>query len=188
MKAFLRRTRAPFLSTSSGAEIAEAAVILPILFMLLLSIYWFGRAFLIYGAINHAAREGARTAAVPGCANCNAACTWPGSSLPCDAAIVQVVNSSLQAANLNPSQAQPSTQKPPPRPCPGVDPPGICATASGGQFTICRNMLLNRGNTSPPVCGVIVSFQYPYQFVLPFTSLNNQKIMLKAEVEMRGED
>jgi hypothetical protein len=49
-------------------------------------------------------------------------------------------------------------------------------------------MLLNQNATSPAVCGVIVSFRYPYQFVLPFTSLNNQRIQLKAQVEMRGEE
>ena len=41
-----------------GAEIAEAAVVLPLLFMMLFGIYWFGRAYNIYATINHAAREG----------------------------------------------------------------------------------------------------------------------------------
>jgi TadE-like protein len=176
------------LRSDQAAEIAEAAVILPVLFMLLFSIYWFGRAYMIYGAINHAAREGAQTAAVPACANCNGSCTWPGTALPCDATVVQAVNDSLRAANLDPTQAIPSTPSPTPQPCPGVVPEGVCSQASGGQFTICRNMRLNQGASSPPVCGVIVSFQYPYQFVLPFTSLNNQRIQLKAQVEMRGED
>src|SRR5258708_22425440 len=188
MKAFLRRTRAPFLSTSSGAEIAEAAVILPVLFLVLFSIYWFGRAFSIYGTINHAAREGARTAAVHACANCSAGCVWQGSALPCDALVVQAVNNALDAAHLDPTQAQPFPPNPTPSVCPGVVPEGTCATAAGGGFTICRNVLLDRNSAAPPVCGVIVSFRYPHQFVLPFTSLNNQRILLKAEAEMRGED
>jgi hypothetical protein len=33
----------------------------------------------------------------------------------------------------------------------------------------------------------MVTFQYPYQFVLPFTSLNNQQILLKAQAEAGGE-
>jgi hypothetical protein len=37
------------------------------------------------------------------------------------------------------------------------------------------------------VCGVSVSFQYPYQFWLPFTSLNNQRIQLQAVARMRME-
>jgi hypothetical protein len=181
--------RGKLLHADYAAEIAEAAVILPVLFMLLLSIYWFGRAYMIYGAINHAAREGAQTAAVPaGCANCGASGTWAGSALPDDNTVVQAVNNSLLVAHLDPTQAIPSTPSPTPQPCPGVVPEGVCSQASGGQFTICRNMQLNQGRSSPPVCGVIVSFRYPYQFVLPFTSLNNQRIQLKAQVEMRGED
>jgi hypothetical protein len=37
------------------------------------------------------------------------------------------------------------------------------------------------------VCGVAVTFQYPYQFWLPFTSLNNQQIMLTASARVRIE-
>ena len=43
-----------------GAEIAEAAAVLPLMFMILLGIFWFGQAFSIYGAITRAAQEGAR--------------------------------------------------------------------------------------------------------------------------------
>jgi Flp pilus assembly protein TadG len=53
---------------TTGSEIAEAALVLPILFMLLLGIYWFGRAFNVYATINHAAREGARVAVAQSCA------------------------------------------------------------------------------------------------------------------------
>jgi hypothetical protein len=172
-----------------AAEIAEAAVILPALLLLLFSIYWFGRAYSVYGAINHAAREGARTAATPaGCANCSITGTWSNSDLPDDPTVVQAVNNSLMAAHLDPAQAIPSAPTPTPQSCPDAIPEGVCAQATGGQFTICRNVLLNQGSTAPAVCGVIISFQYPHQFVLPFTSLNNQQILLKAQVEMRSED
>src|SRR2546426_912425 len=46
----------------SGAEIAEAAFVLPLVFMFLFGMVWFGRAFNIYTTITSAAREGARTA------------------------------------------------------------------------------------------------------------------------------
>ena len=174
------------LRTDRAAEIAEAAVILPALFMLLLSIYWFGRAYMIYGAINHAAREGAQTAAIPECANCSGSHTWSSTALPDDTVLVPAVNNSLLAAHLDPNQAIPSMPSPDPKHC--SNPEGICSQAQGGNFTVCRNVQLNQGTSSPPVCGEIVSFQYPYQFVLPFTSLNNQNIMLKAQVEMRSED
>ena len=41
---------------SCGTEIAETAVVLPLVFMLLLGIMWFGRAFNIYSTLNRAAR------------------------------------------------------------------------------------------------------------------------------------
>ncbi len=54
-----------------GAEIAEAAAVLPLMFMILLGIFWFGQAFSIYGAITRAAQEGARAGAAPYCATCS---------------------------------------------------------------------------------------------------------------------
>src|SRR5256885_13468088 len=94
-----RNLRFNQLHDATAAEIAEAAVILPMLFMLLLSIYWFGRAFSIHSTINHAAREASRTAASPSCANCVAACTWPGSSLPCDGSVADVVDHKIGRAS-----------------------------------------------------------------------------------------
>ena len=56
---------------SRGAEIAEAAAVLPLMFMMLLGIFWFGQAFSIYGAITRAAQEGARAGSAPYCVTCN---------------------------------------------------------------------------------------------------------------------
>jgi uncharacterized iron-regulated membrane protein len=58
------------LTGSVGSEIAEAALVIPIFFMIMLGIYWFGRAFNTYATINHAAREGARLAVAQTCATC----------------------------------------------------------------------------------------------------------------------
>ena len=51
------------LRSADGAEIAEAAMVLPLVFMLLLGIVWFGRAFNIYSTITQAAQQGAIAAA-----------------------------------------------------------------------------------------------------------------------------
>ena len=68
------------LRDASGAEIAEAAVVLPLLFMLLFGIMWFARAFNIYTTVNRAARQGALAAAANNCATCgNASRTQPTS-------------------------------------------------------------------------------------------------------------
>ena len=52
---------------------------------------------------------------------------------------------------------------------------------------ICRAVVLNPGFT-PQVCGTIVTFQYPFQFYLPFTSLNLQQITLTAYAQSRMEN
>src|SRR6266536_5332994 len=180
----------PLLRDSAGTEIAEAAFVLPVLFLFLLSIFWFGRAFSMSGSINHAAREGARVAAVPACGSCSPApgTVWSGSALPGDKSVVDAVNAALIAAHVDPTNAQPYSPNPAPVACEGVVPQGVCVTATGtapsAEINICRNVVLNQGNQSPPVCGVIVNFQYPYQLVRPFSK---QAVVLKAEVEMQGE-
>jgi TadE-like protein len=85
---------------TSGAEIAEAAVVLPLLFMLLFGIMWFARAFNIYTTVNRAAREGALAAAANNCATCG--------NVPLTGATIQtnIVNPILTAAHLDPAQVQ----------------------------------------------------------------------------------
>ena len=56
---------------TGGAEIAEAAAVLPLMFMILLGIFWFGQAFSIYGAVTGAAPEVARAGAAPYCTTCS---------------------------------------------------------------------------------------------------------------------
>jgi hypothetical protein len=85
---------------TTGAEIAEAAVVLPLLFMLLFGIMWFARAFNIYTTVNRAARQGALAAAANNCATC-------GNARQTQANIqTNVVNPILTAAHLDPAQVQ----------------------------------------------------------------------------------
>lgn len=176
------------LRGAAGSEIAEAALILPLLFMLLFSIYWFGRAFSIYGTINHAARMAALTAAAPACANC-AGGGWSGSGFPDDPTVNLVVTQALTAANLDPTQIKSVMPSPVPVACLNVQPEGVCNNPPVGSPTICRNVVLNPNSPqTQQACGMIVSFQYPYKFPLPFTSLNNQTILLKAQAETGGEN
>jgi hypothetical protein len=162
-----------------GAEIAEAAVVLPLLFMMLFGIYWFGRAYNIYATINHAAREGARMASAPTCASC-------GNSFLTVDAIADRVAQALQASKLDPTQVTNSGASR--LACAGG--PSSCLTPSGGRPNICVyfNIQLDTPAAGPAGCGVGVSFQYPYQFYFPFTSLHMQRINLPAEVQMEGED
>ena len=137
-----------------GVEIAEAAAVMPLMFMILLGIFWFGQAFSIYGAITRAAQEGARAAAAPPCTTCN-----PGTS-PTTMA-TNAVNNALTASRLDPSKVQSLL----------VAPVQLASTTSGTNG----------------VNGISVSFQYPFQFWLPFTSLNKQLILLSASARVRLE-
>jgi hypothetical protein len=174
------------LGRGDGAEIAEAALVLPLVFMFLLGIIWFGRAFNIYSTITQAAERGAATAARPACATCTpGGATWPGTNFPGDAVVDGAVLAVMQASSLDPSQISASPVSPtacsPPAP-----PNGGCAP-SASNITICRSVVLNPAGTVPQ-CGTIVSFQYPFQFNLPFTSLNMQPIILRAQAQSRMEN
>jgi hypothetical protein len=171
------------VSGSTGSEIAEAALVLPIFFMLMLGIYWFGRAFNTYATINHAAREGARIAVAQSCATCGT----PNQSQTTTQIAAQVAQS-LQASSLDPGQV--TNLGGAPMSCGGGS--ATCAQAANPKIWVCYNVQLQPPSSLPlnsgaPACGVSVQFEYPYQFSLPFTSLNNQQIMLNAGVQMRGE-
>ncbi|MGO9403965.1 MAG: TadE/TadG family type IV pilus assembly protein [Terriglobales bacterium] len=175
------RRFAQILQRTEGAEIAEAALVLPLVFMLLLGIVWFGRAFNIYSTIQQAAQQGAITAARASCATCG--------NTPATAATVDnVVSAVMQASSLDPTQIQASAS-PGLVACPSPPaPPGGACTATN-QIWICSNVWLNSTySTQPAQCGSVVSFQYPFQFYLPFTSLNLQQIVLSAEAQSRMEN
>lgn len=175
------------VSGTLGSEIAEAALVLPIFFLVLLGIYWFGRAFNTYATINHAAREGARLGVAQSCAMCTA----PGpNAQPTPNQIATQVAQALKASSLDPTQVTNlgATRNA----CGGGT--TTCQTPGAGQPQICvyYNVQLQpaaslAAGSGAPGCGVSVQFQYPYQFYLPFTSLNMQKIMLNAGVQMAGE-
>jgi TadE-like protein len=174
----IKRIAAKFGSTD-GAEIAEAAVVLPLVFMLLLGIIWFGRAFNIYSTIQQAAQQGAITAARASCATCG-----NPNAFPTNAEVHTAIYAVMQASSLDPTQIPTNSNPPNPMSC--VSPPVPC---TGTNITICRQVLLNpAAGIQPAQCGTIVSFQYPFQFYLPFTSLNMQNIKLSAQAQSRMEN
>src|SRR5712692_5966083 len=80
-----------------GAELFEAALVLPILLTLLLGMFWLGRAYNIYQTITRAAREGARFALAPSCGSC-------GNAFPTDSEVTTVINNALSAAAMDPAK------------------------------------------------------------------------------------
>lgn len=182
------KVRAQTLRGTEAAEIAEAALVMPVVFIFLLGIIWFGRAFNIYSTITQAAQQGAIAAARPMCATCSAPVTpWPGTNFPGDAAVSSTVVAIMQASSLDTSQILGSASTGVPIFCaiPST-PPGACSTTSN-NIKICREILLNQ-SPQIPVCGTTVSFQYPFQFYLPFTSLNLTQVVLSAQAQSRMEN
>jgi Flp pilus assembly protein TadG len=88
-------------ATETGAELVEAAFILPLLLTLLFGIFWIGRAYNVYQTITRAAREGARVAVAPSCATC-------GNSFPSNSSVTSAINDALQAASLDPANVSPA--------------------------------------------------------------------------------
>jgi Flp pilus assembly protein TadG len=166
---------------TAGAEIAETAVVLPLLFTILLGIFFFGRAYNIYGTITQAAMQGARAAVAPQCATCG------NQALPADQVATNVVAPVLQASHLDPALVQVLT--PAACACGSVacgssvacDPAGVSATPS---ICVQQNVTLSTTGGAQQ-CGTSVAFQYPYGFNLPFQSFTLQ---LKATAQMRGEN
>ena len=172
------------LGSADGAEIAEAALVLPLVFMLLLGIVWFGRAFNIYSTIQQAAQQGAITAARAPCATCG-----DGTTFPTDQTVDNAISAVMQASNLDPTQILASSSAPSPPSCVSSPPPPPAPCTFTNNITICRQVLLNfPASSQSPQCGTMVSFQYPFQFYLPFTSLNMQQIKLAAQAQSRMEN
>lgn len=91
--------RGPVFRDDSGAEIAEAAFVLPLVLVLIFGIMWFGRAFNIYSTLNRAAQEAAQAGAMQTPATL-------GNTLPTQSDITtNVINPILIAAHLDPSSA-----------------------------------------------------------------------------------
>ncbi|TAM82462.1 MAG: pilus assembly protein [Acidobacteria bacterium] len=143
----------------SGAELVEAAVVLPILLMLLLGIVTFGRAWNVYQTITRAAREGAKSAVLTPCANsayCSGATNYTSTDI-----WTNFVGPVLQSDNLDPT------------------------LVANSSITYVQ---MDPNGTPPHVCGIELTFAYPYTFSLPFTSVNLSTINLSTTVRMRLEN
>jgi hypothetical protein len=175
-------------------------MILPLLFMVIMAIFWFGQAYRIYGTITHAARQGARAAVAPVCATCAQPSSANGT--PATQNAVNAVTSAMAAAHLSTTNLQALGS---------WTPPALCACGSsspsctGGSVQCDQTVATNNGVcvqpnvqlaystgvpvTGPGTCGTSVSFRYkyPYRFVIPYTTLDLGNITLPADAQMRVE-
>jgi hypothetical protein len=180
------RLRHKFRGTD-GAEIAEAALVMPVVFIFLLGIIWFGRAFNIYSTITQAAQQGVLVAARPVCASCTATAGLNG-EFQKDTPVVDAVSAVMQASSLDMTQVSAGA------------PIAGCSTTNSIQ--ICRELVLSAPSggapqfCSPPgqpplqsqVCGATVSFRYPVALSVPFTSLAAGSVTLNAQAQSRMEN
>jgi len=179
------KTLASHLKSTEASEIAEAAMVLPLVFMLVLGIIWFGRAFNVYSTIQQAAQQGAIAAARDSCATCGSA---PLSQLPAAGTVDTAVSNVLQADNLSLSQIQTwkaNTPTPGLVSCPLPAPPFSC-NLSANKIWVCSSVLLNSA-TQPAQCGAVVSFKYPFSFnLLSLTSLGSVTMSAQAQSRMEN--
>ncbi len=166
------------LHETGGAEIAEAAAVLPLMFTIVLGIFWFGQAFQIYGTITRAAQDGARAAAAPYCSTCT-----PTNSAATNA--FNAVQAAMQAAHLDPTKI--ALPKNPPALVDCVSGNAVHCTNKNG-VCVQSHVWFSSLASNTPVCGVSVSFEYPFKSVLPFTSLNQKQLQLRAVGQVRLEN
>ena len=181
MMKFDRETARHLIHGCEGVEIAEAAAVMPVMFMVLIGIFWFGQAFSIYGAVTRAAQEGARAGTAPVCATCNA-----GTSGSANA--TAAIQAALSASKLDPTKARYPV---PPQILTACGGGASVSCASGGSTNFCIQspvQLTAPSAGQPALCGMSVSFQYPFQFWLPFTSLNKQTVWILGSARVHTED
>jgi Flp pilus assembly protein TadG len=176
----MRQTLRRLAAETRGAEIAEAAAVLPLMFMMLLGIFWFGQAFSIYGAITRAAQEGARAGTAPYCTTCTS------TNSPATNAY-NAVQAALTASKLNPALVRFPLPPPPSLISCSTGSPVSCPVSGTNICVQAPVQLSDTTSNATGVCGISVTFQYPFQFWLPFTSLNQNKMWLTASARMRME-
>ena len=160
LRGFPRRVRRILLA-DSAVELFEFALVAPLMLMLLLGIFWIGRAYNVYETITRAAREGARYAVLPSSAGAgNAYADTPSSACAAGTnAFNNCVSPVLTSSGLDPTKVQNYCQ---------------------------RTLWLE--NTNPRQCGVEINFTYPVQLAIPFTSLNGTTISIQTRAQMRQEN
>jgi Flp pilus assembly protein TadG len=177
-----------------GTEIVESAFVLPLVFMFVIGIIWFGLVFLIYGTLTQGTRAGAEAAVAPVCTTCG--------STPSPAASAQTaVYNALAAAHLSKSNlvawggTSPKWTPPVVCTCGSVTSSSACATAASCDTTVTDVCVQTNVQLSYPsqggagTCGVSVSarYQYPYHFSIPLTTLDIGNVLVPGQAQMRQE-
>jgi Flp pilus assembly protein TadG len=162
------------LGEESGAELVEAAFVIPILLMLLLGIVWIGRAYNVYETITRAAREGDRYAVLPSCISCS-----PSNAM---ATTYTSAGTTSTPACVGGTTYEFTNYVSPVLASSALDPTKV--------LNYCQQAVVLNPTSDPSAqeCGVQISFEYPVQFLIPFTSLNAATINIPTSATMRMEN
>jgi Flp pilus assembly protein TadG len=165
---------------TQGSEIAEMAMVLPVMFFVFLGIFWVGRMYNVYATINQAARQGARIAAQSTCGSC-------GDAAGTDGQVDTAVSNVLQSDFLNPTHITGPTTAPAPNNCSAIL--TATCTSTTHSISVCRNALLTPTSVTPAVCGVLVQFTYQLdlpQITMPFGG-GRQGILPQPQIAGRAQ-
>lgn len=157
--------RARKIQAQRGATLVEYAFVFFVLFSVLFGISGFGHALYVYHAINNAAKEGTRWAAVNGylcgtnpggdktCDGTNGMNNGPASKADIVAYVTARLPASVQSSNasINPNFLAPSGS-------PAVCTTAVTSTITGSQIGPYSNY---------PGCTVQVTISYSYSFYFP---------------------
>ncbi len=168
-----------FFVEDCGQEILEAAIVLPLLLLIMLAIFWFGRAFNVTSTLHRAAVQAVKTATQYTCAiSC-------GNTSQANTQIVGSITTVLKADHLQIANLVAYT---PGFPCTATPVPA-CTSLQNVQ--ICTGVPLNCGTSScqqPPVAcganasyGVRVSFAYSYSWPLVLANLPAMNLSAVAQ-------
>jgi Flp pilus assembly protein TadG len=175
MKRWFRRFR-----STEGSEIAEMAMVLPVMFFVFLGIFWVGRMYNISATVSQAARQGALVAAQSTCGSC-------GDTAGTDAAVDTAVTNVLQADHLDLTRVSGPVTAPAPNNC-SATLAAVCRITTH-NITVCRNALLTPTTVTPAVCGVLVQFTYSLDFpqiTMPFGG-GTQGILPQPQIAGRAQ-
>jgi Flp pilus assembly protein TadG len=162
---------------TQAAEIAEFAIVLPILLLLVLAMFWVGQAYNISNNLNKAATDGLAAALKNTCATC-------GNAAASKVQIADALEKAFQAGNLKAGNLQAYTPKSGTPACSGTAVSSV--TSSTGvtySLEICTGMPLWPAST---VLGTRVAMQYSTPIASPIAAFKS--LTLQAVVQGRPEN
>jgi Flp pilus assembly protein TadG len=166
-----------FWKGTEAAEIAEFAIVLPILLLLVLAMFWVGQAYNISNNLNKAATDGLAAALKNTCATC-------GNTAASKVQIADALEKAFQAGNLKAGNLQTYTPKSGTPACP-VSPVSSVTSSTGVTYAleICSPMPLWPAST---VLGTRVAMQYSTPIASPIAAFKS--LTLQAVVQGRPEN